>query len=413
MGLATARQTFTHPLPTRNLKYELRVLEGLTLIIMSGKLRVAIVTESFLPQVNGVTNSVLRILESFSREGHQAMVIAPESADAPNEYAGFRVKRVPSISVKGLLPVGMPQKTIKHLIDGFEPDVIHLASPFFLGKYVAKIAQDLEIPTLSIYQTDVAGFARHYGLTIAHGSLKKWVANIHSQTDRTLAPSSWSCNDLRDSGVPNVHLWQRGIDSVKFDPQNRDIELRTSLLGLRPDRKIIGYVGRLANEKRIDDLAILDSRDDVQIVIIGEGPAKNRLRSVLPNAIFVGYKSGEDLAKYYASLDLFIHTGKHETFCQSIQEALASGVPVIAPNSGGPIDLVKHGWTGYLIDTSDSRELNHAVDLVLRSPELLTMTERARESVIHRTWEGVSSQLINHYFELIGAKAKRSGELVA
>ncbi len=380
---------------------------------MRSKLRVAIVTESFLPQINGVTNSVLRILESFSREGHQAMVIAPESADAPHEYAGFRVKRVPSISVKGLLPVGMPQKTIKPLIDGFQPDVIHLASPFFLGKYVAKIAQDLEIPTLSIYQTDVAGFARHYGLTIAHGSLKKWVANIHSQTNRTLAPSTWSCNDLRDSGVPNVHLWQRGIDSVKFDPQNRDIELRTSLLGLRPDRKIVGYVGRLANEKRIDELAILDSRDDLQLVIIGDGPAKNRLRSVLPNAIFVGYKSGEDLAKYYASLDLFVHTGKHETFCQSIQEALASGVPVIAPNSGGPIDLVKHGWTGYLIDTSDSRELNHAVDLVLRSPELLTMTKRARESVIHRTWEDVNSQLINHYFELISAKAKRSGELVA
>jgi phosphatidylinositol alpha 1,6-mannosyltransferase len=210
-----------------------------------------------------------------------------------------------------------------------------------------------------------------------------------------------------------VHLWQRGIDSVKFDPQNRDIELRTSLLGLRPDRKIIGYVGRLANEKRIDELAILDSRDDLQLVIIGDGPAKNRLRSVLPNAIFVGYKSGEDLAKYYASLDLFVHTGKHETFCQSIQEALASGVPVIAPNSGGPIDLVKHGWTGYLIDTSDSRELNHAVDLVLRSPELLTMTKRARESVIHRTWEDVNSQLINHYFELMSTKAERSGELVA
>ena len=89
---------------------------------MRSKLRVAIVTESFLPQVNGVTNSVLRILESFSREGHQAMVIAPESADAPHEYAGFRVKRVPSISVKGLLPVGMPQKTIKPLIDGFQPE---------------------------------------------------------------------------------------------------------------------------------------------------------------------------------------------------------------------------------------------------------------------------------------------------
>jgi phosphatidylinositol alpha 1,6-mannosyltransferase len=210
-----------------------------------------------------------------------------------------------------------------------------------------------------------------------------------------------------------VHLWQRGIDSTRFHPQHRSIELRTALLGARPDRKLVGYVGRLANEKRIDELKVLDARDDLQLVIIGDGPAKTRLMNLLPNAIFAGYQGGENLATYYASLDLFVHTGKHETFCQSIQEALASGVPVIAPNSGGPLDLVKHGWTGYLIDTSDSRQLSHSVDLVLRSPELLAMTMRARESVIHRTWKDVNSQLIGHYFELMGTKDDRSGELVA
>jgi phosphatidylinositol alpha 1,6-mannosyltransferase len=299
------------------------------------------------------------------------------------------------------------------LIDGFAPDVIHLASPIFLGKYATKIAQNLNIPTLSIYQTDIAGFARHYGLTIAHNSLKKWVGKIHSSSDRTLAPSTWSCKDLEQSGVKNVHLWKRGVDAVKFTPEKRDIDLRCELLGSRPDRKIIGYVGRLANEKRIDDLKVLDIRDDVQLVIVGEGPARARLEKYLPNARFVGYQSGDDLARYYASLDIFVHTGAHETFCQSIQEALASGVPVIAPNSGGPLDLVKHGWTGYLINTADSVALNQNVNNLLNKHEPAILRQRTRASVIDNSWDLVNSQLMNHYRELIQVSDQRMKENVA
>ncbi|MEI7540651.1 MAG: glycosyltransferase family 1 protein [Actinomycetes bacterium] len=380
---------------------------------MSTPIRVAIVTESFLPQINGVTNSVLRILEHLKAQGHQALVIAPESADGPKEFAGFRVKRVPSLEMKGLIPLAFPQRNLEQLIDGFAPDVIHLASPIFLGKYVTKIAQRLEIPTLSVYQTDIAGFARHYGLTIAHNSLKKWVAKIHSASDRTLAPSLWSCNDLTQSGVKNVHLWQRGVDSTRFGPDKRDIDLRVELLGSRPDRKIVGYVGRLANEKRVDDLAVLDSRDDIQLVIVGEGPARARLEKTLPNAFFAGYQSGDDLARYYASLDYFVHTGKHETFCQSIQEALASGIPVIAPNSGGPLDLVKHGWTGYLIDTADSVALNRAVNMLIHMQDPLILQQRTRESVIARNWQVVNNQLIGHYRELMNQESQLLKEYVA
>jgi phosphatidylinositol alpha 1,6-mannosyltransferase len=380
---------------------------------MKRSLRVVVVTESFLPQVNGVTNSVLRILEHLRAEGHQALVIAPESSGGITEYAGFRVKRVPSLEMKGLLPVGFPQKTIEPLIDGFNPDVVHLASPFFLGNYASRVAERLDIPTLSVYQTDIAGFARHYGLTVAHDSLKRWVAKIHKRTTRTLAPSNWSCEDLKSTGVPNVHLWPRGVDSQKFSPEKRDINLRCELLGDRPDRKLVGYVGRLANEKRIDDLATLDARDDIQLVIVGEGPARSRLEKVLKNARFVGYQSGDDLARYYASLDIFVHTGKHETFCQSVQEALASGVPVIAPNFGGPTDLVKHGWTGYLIDTENSYSLNHAVNQILQLAEPALMGARARESVIERTWLSVNNQLISHYTDLIAIKSEEAGVRVA
>ena len=367
---------------------------------MNDSLRVAVVTESFLPQVNGVTNSVLRVLETLATKGHDALVIAPDSAEAPTTYAGFRVKRVPSLAVKGLLPVGFPQRSMEPLIEGFNPDVIHLASPFFLGKYATRIAQRLSIPTLSIYQTDVAGFARHYGLSIAHTQLTNWVANIHKQTDRTLAPSSWSCEQLQSSGVNNVLLWQRGVDSVKFNPDKRSAELRNLFTANDTSKIIVGYVGRLANEKRIEDLAPLHDRHDVQLVIVGDGPARQKLERVLPRARFVGYQSGEDLAAHYASFDIFVHTGKHETFCQSIQESLASGVPVIAPNSGGPLDLVQHGATGFLLDTSNSADLVAAFELLTDARTRSLMGSTARESVTHRTWEKVNNQLIDHYRDL-------------
>ena len=380
---------------------------------MNDSLRVAVVTESFLPQVNGVTNSVLRVLETLSAKGHEAMVIAPDSENAPSTYAGFRVKRVPSLAVKGLLPVGFPQRSMEPLIEGFNPDVIHLASPFFLGKYATRIAQRLSIPTLSIYQTDVAGFARHYGLSIAHSQLTNWVANIHKQTDRTLAPSSWSCEQLQSSGVDNVALWQRGVDSVRFNPDKRSADLRNLFTSHDEGKIIVGYVGRLANEKRIDDLAPLHDRSDVQLVIVGDGPARQKLERALPRALFVGYKSGEDLAAHYASFDIFVHTGKHETFCQSIQESLASGVVVIAPNSGGPLDLVQHGATGFLLDTSNASDLVAAFELLSNSHTRELMGITARQSVINRTWEKVNNQLIDHYRELSTAHSTSHTEAVA
>ena len=380
---------------------------------MNDSLRVAVVTESFLPQVNGVTNSVLRVLETLSAKGHEAMVIAPDSENAPSTYAGFRVKRVPSLAVKGLLPVGFPQRSMEPLIEGFNPDVIHLASPFFLGKYATRIAQRLSIPTLSIYQTDVAGFARHYGLSIAHSQLTNWVANIHKQTDRTLAPSSWSCEQLQSSGVDNVALWQRGVDSVKFNPDKRSADLRNLFTSHDTGKIIVGYVGRLANEKRIEDLAPLHDRSDVQLVIVGDGPARQKLERALPRALFVGYKSGEDLAAHYASFDIFVHTGKHETFCQSIQESLASGVAVIAPNSGGPLDLVQHGRTGFLLDTSNASDLVAAFELLSNSHTRELMGITARQSVINRTWEKVNNQLIDHYRELSTAHSTSHTEAVA
>ena len=371
-------------------------------------MRIAVVTEAFLPQVNGVTNSVLRLLEFCKAQGHDVLIIAPESEGAPSEYLGYKIKHVPSISMKKLIPMAVPKKYLEPLLEGFAPDVIHLASPIFLGHYVARIARKAGIPTVSVYQTDIAGFARHYGLTIAHNTLKKWVSRIHQASDITLAPSKWACRDLEQSGVKNVRLWKRGVDLVNFTPARRDESLRSNIAGGK-EKLIIGYVGRIANEKRIDDLKILDQQGDIQLVIVGDGPAAPRVKKELPGARFVGYQSGTELARYVASFDIFVHTGKHETFCQGIQEALASGVPVIGPDTGGPVDLIEHGITGLLIDTADAHELLEAVATLRNHSSLDLMQLAARKSVEHRTWDYINSQLISHYQDAIDQLSKERG----
>jgi phosphatidylinositol alpha 1,6-mannosyltransferase len=168
----------------------------------------------------------------------------------------------------------------------------------------------------------------------------------------------------------------------------------------------------LANEKRIDDLAILDSQPNLQLVIVGQGPAQARLERELPNAIFVGYKSGADLARHVASFDTFVHTGKHETFCQAIQESLAAGTVVVGPDTGGPTDLIDHGRTGLLIDTADSHLLLHSVYNLLEHPALDLMQIAARKSVEHRTWDYINESLIEHYRDVIESVASRK-DLVA
>ena len=241
------------------------------------QLRVAVVAESFLPQVNGVTNSVLRILEYFKENEIKAIVIAPDTVNTPAIYNGFKVVRVPALSLKGLIPMAIPQQLALIEIANFKPDVIHLASPALLGNYVARFARKQKIPTLSVYQTDLAGFAKNYGLHIANSSLNKFVARVHSNTDLTLAPSTSACEYLSEIGVSEVALWQRGVDSIRFDPQKRDDSLRAKFLGARPDRTLIGYVGRLAHEKRLEDLISLSEQDDCQLVIVGDGPIRSRL----------------------------------------------------------------------------------------------------------------------------------------
>ena len=371
-------------------------------------MRVAVVTESFLPNINGVTNSVLRVLEHLCASGDQGLVIAPASENMPTEYAGHPVKAVPVIPTQNFLPTGMPmglpQKRIQHLLDGFSPDVIHLASPFALGSYANKMAKKLDIPTVSIYQTDLGGFAKQYGFGIAQSSLQKILYKIHSQTDRTLAPSTAACLELHLAGVPEVYLWRRGVNTELFNPNKRSACLRDAWKNGDQNKIIVGFVGRLAQEKRVSDLKVLQRNPNIQLVIVGDGPHRRKLEQQLPGALFLGFKNGEELAQIYASFDLFIHPGPNETFCQAVQEALASGIPSIVPRTGGPADLVTHGRTGYVIDISDASQLNQTVNLHHDRSDRKQMRIAARDSVSMRTWNRINNELKAHYQDVINQK---------
>ncbi|MCP1388076.1 glycosyltransferase family 1 protein [Corynebacterium sp. TA-R-1] len=369
-------------------------------------MRVGIVAESFLPNINGVTNSVLRVLEHLKREGHEAIVIAPGAREFQEEvpdYLGFEIVRVPTVRIPLVdsLPVGVPTTTVTAALAEFKPDVIHLASPFVLGGAGAFAARQLDVPAVGLYQTDVAGFATKYHAAMVASIAWDWTRTIHNMCELTLAPSSEAIRELESHGINNVRHWGRGVDAELFTPERRSEMLRRQW-DPSGEKKVVGFVGRLAAEKSVHRLAPLAENPGIQLVVVGDGPERPALEEALPGAVFTGALSGEQLARAYASLDLFVHTGEFETFCQAIQEAQASGVPTIGPRAGGPIDLIKHGVNGLLLDVDTfEEELPDAATWILDDARLPELKATARESVSDKTWDALCTQLVGYYDEVI------------
>ena len=356
-------------------------------------MRVAIVSECFLPVVNGVTNSVRRIVEHLGAAGHDVLIVAP--GDGPPEHGGVPVVRLPSVELPVVtsIPVGVPHRRLLTALRAFRPDVVHLAAPFVVGSAGLAAARRIGAPTVAVYQTDVAGFASSYGLGLTARAAWRWTCRLHAQAARTLAPSSWAIAELRARGVPRVHGWARGVDAARFTPRKRCAGLRATLA---PHGEVlVGYVGRLAPEKHVHRLAALADLPGVRLVVVGSGPSEARLRALLPNAAFLGFRDGDELARLYASLDVFVHTGPAETFCQAVQEALASGVPVVAPDTGGPRDLVLPDRSGYL--ACDDAGLRDGVHRLLDPSVRARFGATARRSVLRRTWTTVGDELVAHY----------------
>jgi len=373
------------------------------------KKRVVIVTESFLPSLNGVTNSVLRVLDTFAEQGHEAIIIAPTSP--VDEHNGFKVIRTKHFHFKQF-PVALPLMAMKKIFRDFKPDVIHVAAPFALGRQALRVARKLDIPAIAIYQTDISGYLQRYNLELLKPAVDEFVASIHRNASITLAPTPETAANLSALNAGRVDVWGRGIDLKSYDParkQTFEVEaLRAKYV--RPGNLLVGFVGRLAAEKQVERMAELFGVPGLDFLIVGDGPERANLESRFAGrpVTFAGRLEGEALANAYAALDIFVHFGTEETFGQTIQEAQASQLPVIAPARGGPIHLIENGVTGFLVDPDEPRPYRQRV-LELLGDDVLRrrIAKQARESVLGRTWESNNDKLLDHYSAAISEQKAR------
>ncbi|WP_300267882.1 GDSL-type esterase/lipase family protein [Microbacterium sp.] len=367
----------------------------------SEAVRVAIVTESFLPHMNGVTGSVVQILKHLERVGHEAHVIAPNAVGIPRRLHGAVIEPVTSLALPGYRNVRVGAATAHYVgesLERFRPDVVHLASPFALGWRGVVAASRRGIPTVAAYQTDIAAYAQRYRVAQATTFAQNHIVRLHHRATLTLAPSTESEQQLGALGVDRIRRWGRGVDAERFHPMRRDEHWQRD----GAEQVTVGYVGRLAAEKQVEDLQAIADLPGVRIVIVGDGPSRPRLEALMPKAVFLGHLDGDALAKAMASFDIFVHPGESETFGQTLQEAHASGVPIVATGRGGPLDLVRMGIDGWLYRPGDLGDLRMRVsDLAGDVRKRRAFGRAGRTAVEGRSWQAVCEQLVGHFDEAI------------
>lgn len=313
--------------------------------------RVAIFAESFLPKVDGVSKTAYLTTRYLQATGREVLVFAPDIA--PTQIGSSKVIPMPSFGVK-VAPetrIALPNLMINHHLDAFQPDLIHLFSPALLSVSGMLAGRRRQIPVIANYQTDIPTYANHYGLSLFARASRDWLRFIHNRSHLTLVPSSYTLGQLQKAGYKRLKRWGRGVNTTHFNPRRRSTEWRDRLLSGRDTNSLVAiYVGRLANEKRIDLLLQAARTPGIALTIIGDGARRDELETLFAGTgtHFTGYLFGEDLANAFASADCFMFPSPSETFGQVVQEAMASGLPAVVINQGGVADLVEDGQTGYI-----------------------------------------------------------------
>lgn len=366
--------------------------------------RVAIFTESFVPKVDGVSKTAFLTLRYLQQTGREVMVFAPDTS--PPYIGSSQVIALPSLGLPAApeTRVALPHPAIVNRLEAFQPDLIHLFSPAVLCVSGMLTGRLRGVPIIANYQTDLPAYANHYGYPLLSQPVRDWLRYIHNGCHLTLAPSLFTISQLRSWGYHRLRRWGRGVNSERFNPMQYDPEWRARLLnGRAPDSLICIYVGRLANEKRVDLLLDVARLPGVALTIIGDGAKRDELESLFAgtDTHFMGYLYGEELAHAYASADVFTFTGGAETFGQVVQEAMASGLPTVVINQGGVTDLVVDGVTGYTCE-DHPLAFAEAVAKLRDNPRLRrSLGRNARRMAEQSPWETVLTQLEDHYTEAV------------
>jgi glycosyltransferase involved in cell wall biosynthesis len=343
--------------------------------------RIALVTETYPPEVNGVAMSVARVVEGLHRRYHDLQLIRPrQQGSAPAAPRGARFDEVLTggwpIPLYPDMRMGVPSKrALVRLWSLRRPDVVHVATEGPLGWSALDAARHLSLPVTSDYRTNFHAYGRHYKVGWLARPIMGYLRKFHNRTHATMVPTAALREEMAARGFERLHVVGRGVDLQRFDPTRRSDALRASW-GARPDTLVAICVGRLAPEKNLDvALAAFEAlrrvRPDARLVFVGDGPQREALRARCPDAVFAGQRGGDDLATHYASADLFLFPSLTETFGNVTPEAMASGLAVVAFDSAAASQLIRSGRNGWLAaDDSEAafvRSALIAADPALRS----------------------------------------------
>ncbi len=366
--------------------------------------RVAIIAEAFLPKVDGVSKTAFLTLRYLQQTGREVLVFAPDTA--PPQVGETEVVALPSLGIAQApeTRVALPSLTVASRLEEFQPDLIHMFSPALLSVSGMLTARLRHIPVIANYQTDLPGYAERYGMPVFSQPMRDWLRFIHNGCHLTLVPSKTTYDQLNQWGYHRLRYWGRGVNLKRFNPEHRSDEWRARLLnGRDPHSLVCVYVGRLANEKRVDLLLEVARLPGVALTIIGDGGKREELENLFAGTgtHFTGYLFGEELGHAFASADVFCFTGPNETFGQVVQEAMASGLPSVVINQGGVADLVIEGETGFICP-DDPQAFADAVRHLRNHPALREqMAFKARQLASQRPWEKILAQLETHYGEAV------------
>ncbi|MBM7552593.1 glycosyltransferase [Thalassobacillus pellis] len=367
-------------------------------------MKIAIITETFLPSTDGVVTRLKEAIKFLRKENNEVIVIAPDLGVKEYEGAiveGVKTTRLPFYRSKEF---SMPQRKVKELLTKHEPDIVHVVNPAFVGASGVYYANKLNLPLLASYHTHVPKYMDYYRLYPLKPAVWWYFRKLHNFSDLNLCTSKAIQKELTDKNFPNVHVWDRGVDIEKYHPEYKNEDMRHRLTGGKPGNKLFVFVGRLAAEKEIHKLKpLLEQRSDISLALVGDGPVRKQLEETFAgtNTVFTGFLHGEELSQAFASGDAFIFPSVTETLGLVILEAMASGLPVIAAKSGPTMEQVVDEQTGLLYENENTDSLLEAISKLENEELYKQLCENARAEAEKFSWQKPSEQILDFYYQTL------------
>ncbi|HEV3011495.1 MAG TPA: glycosyltransferase family 1 protein [Burkholderiales bacterium] len=358
-------------------------------------LRLAVVTETWPPEVNGVAKTAARFVEGLRRRGHQIQLIRPKQSAGERSTPEEILVRGIAIPSYPDLKMGLPAKSALERLWSFRrPDVVHVVTEGPLGWSALQAAAKLKLPVVSDFRTNFHAYSGHYGVGWLKKPILAYLRKFHNRTLATMVPTEAMRADLSAHGFQRLRVIARGVDTALFDPARRDERLRASW-GAGPSDLVLLYVGRLAAEKNLPAaLSAYEKAGPVKLVLVGDGPMRRELQARYPDAVFAGTRSGEDLAAHYASGDVFLFPSLTETWGNVTLEAMASGLAVVAFDYAAAAEVVRHGASGLLVPFHDEASfVDQAAALAADAARARRLGQAARVAAEGRGWDHVVREL--------------------